>query len=69
MIPEKLQEIMKKDGVVAIATLGLMAPHGKYLNSYSEYRKMNGCLFPQVTCTRRRPTLPTSGCFDYIGEQ
>jgi hypothetical protein len=28
MIPEKLKEIMKKDGVVAIATLG---PHGPHL--------------------------------------
>jgi hypothetical protein len=27
MIPEKLQEIMKKDGVVAIATLGPDGPH------------------------------------------
>jgi hypothetical protein len=27
MIPEKLQEIMKSDGVVAIATLGADGPH------------------------------------------
>jgi chitinase len=51
MIPEKLQEIMKKDGVVAIATLG---PDGPYMvntwNSYLriEYRKMNGCLSPRL---------------------
>jgi hypothetical protein len=27
MIPEKLQKIMKQDGVVAIATLGTEGPH------------------------------------------
>ena len=32
MIPEKLLEIMKKDGVVAIATLGKDGPHyGQHL--------------------------------------
>lgn len=30
MIPEKLLEIMKQDGVVAIATLGKDGPHMAY---------------------------------------
>ena len=35
MIPEKLLEIMKKDGVVAIATLGEDGPH--MVNSWNSY--------------------------------
>ena len=35
MIPEKLQEIMKKDGVVAIATLGPDGPHR--VNTWNSY--------------------------------
>ena len=35
MIPEKLQEIMKKDGVVAIATLGSDGPH--MVNTWNSY--------------------------------
>ena len=34
MIPEKLKEIMKKDGVVAIATLGPDGPHMVVLSSF-----------------------------------
>lgn len=35
MIPEKLQEIIKKDGVVAIATLGEDGPH--MVNTWNSY--------------------------------
>lgn len=35
MIPEKLQEIMKKDGVAAIATLGETGPH--MVNTWNSY--------------------------------
>ncbi len=35
MIPEKLLEIMKQDGVVAIATLGKNGPH--LVNSWNSY--------------------------------
>ena len=35
MIPEKLQEIMKEDGVVAIATLGQDGPH--MVNTWNSY--------------------------------
>ena len=35
MIPEKLQEIMQKDGVVAIATLGADGPH--MVNTWNSY--------------------------------
>jgi hypothetical protein len=35
MIPEKLLEIMKKDGVVAIATLGKDGPH--MVNTWNSY--------------------------------
>ena len=35
MIPEKLLEIMKKDGVVAIATLGKEGPH--LVNTWHSY--------------------------------
>ena len=34
-IPEKLQEVLKKDGVVAIATLGPDGPH--MVNSWNSY--------------------------------
>jgi len=64
MIPEKLLEIMKKDGVVAIATLGPDGPTWSILGiATSEYRKMNGCSSRQDSCTRRRPTLPTIRMF------
>ena len=33
MIPEKLQEIMKRDGVVAIATLGPKGPHMVFMKA------------------------------------
>ena len=39
MIPEKLQEIMKKDGVVAIATLGTDGPH--IVNTWKSYLKIS----------------------------
>jgi len=39
MIPEKLQEIMKKDGVVAIATLGAAGPH--LVNTWNSYIKVS----------------------------
>ena len=39
MIPEKLQEIMKKDGVVAIATLGEGGPH--LVNTWNSYVKVS----------------------------
>ncbi len=39
MIPEKLHEIMKKDGVVAIATLGTDGPH--MVNTWNSYLKVS----------------------------
>jgi hypothetical protein len=39
MIPEKLQEIMKKDGVVAIATLGPDGPH--MVNTWNSYLRIS----------------------------
>jgi len=45
MIPETLQKIMKKDGVVAIATLGRDGPH--LVNTWNSYLKIapDGRLF------------------------
>ena len=45
MIPEKLQQIMTQDGVVAIATLGPDGPH--MVNTWNSYLKMaqDGRLF------------------------
>lgn len=45
MISEKLQEIMKKDGVVAIATLGEDGPH--MVNTWNSYLRVaeDGRLF------------------------
>ena len=39
MIPEKLQKIMKQDGVVAIATLGPDGPH--LVNTWNSYLKIS----------------------------
>ena len=39
MIPEKLQQIMKQDGVVAIATLGTDGPH--MVNTWNSYLKIS----------------------------
>lgn len=39
MIPEKLQEILKQDGVVAIATLGEDGPH--MVNTWNSYIKIS----------------------------
>ena len=39
MIPDKLQQIMKQDGVVAIATLGLDGPH--MVNTWNSYLKVS----------------------------
>ena len=39
MIPDKLQAIMKKDGVVAIATLGPDGPH--MVNTWNSYLKVS----------------------------
>jgi hypothetical protein len=39
LIPEKLKEIMKKDGVVAIATLGEDGPH--MVNTWNSYIKVS----------------------------
>jgi hypothetical protein len=39
MIPEKLQEILKKDGVVAIATLGQEGPH--MVNTWNSYIRLS----------------------------
>jgi hypothetical protein len=39
MIPEKLQEIMKKDGVVAIATMGPDGPH--MVNTWNSYLRVS----------------------------
>ena len=39
MIPETLQEIMKTDGVVAIATLGPSGPH--MVNTWNSYLKIS----------------------------
>jgi hypothetical protein len=39
MIPDKLQEIMKQDGVVAIATLGPDGPH--MVNTWNSYLKVS----------------------------
>ena len=52
MIPEKMQEIMKMDGVVAIATLGPDGPH--MVNTWNTYLRISsdGRLFiPRVTGT------------------
>src|SRR6185369_6594745 len=38
MIPEKLQEVLKQDGVVAIATLGQDGPH--MVNTWNSYIKI-----------------------------
>ncbi|SJZ85220.1 Pyridoxamine 5'-phosphate oxidase [Trichlorobacter thiogenes] len=38
MIPETLQEIMKQDGVVAIATLGADGPH--MVNTWNSYLRI-----------------------------
>ena len=39
MIPDKLQNIMKQDGVVAIATLGTVGPH--LVNTWNSYLKVS----------------------------
>lgn len=39
MIPEKMQEVMKKDGVVAIATLGPDGPH--MVNTWNSYLRIS----------------------------
>lgn len=39
MIPEKLQEIMKQDGVVAIATVGENGPH--LVNTWNSYLRIS----------------------------
>jgi len=39
MIPEKLLEIMKQDGVVAIATLGKDGPH--MVNTWNSYLRIS----------------------------
>ncbi|MEI6214986.1 MAG: pyridoxamine 5'-phosphate oxidase family protein [Desulfuromonadales bacterium] len=39
MIPEKLQEILKQDGVVAIATLGQDGPH--MVNTWNSYIRVS----------------------------
>lgn len=39
MIPEKLQEILKQDGVVAIATLGQEGPH--LVNTWNSYIRIS----------------------------
>jgi hypothetical protein len=39
MIPEKLLEIMKQDGVVAIATLGQDGPH--MVNTWNSYMRIS----------------------------
>ena len=38
MIPEKLREVLKQDGVVAIATLGQEGPH--LVNTWNSYIKI-----------------------------
>lgn len=40
MIPEKLLEIMKQDGVVAIATMGPDGPH--MVNTWNSYLRISG---------------------------
>lgn len=39
MIPDKLQEIMKKDGVIAIATIGEDGPH--MVNTWNSYLRIS----------------------------
>src|SRR5690242_4339164 len=39
MIPEKLQEILKQDGIVAIATLGPDGPH--MVNTWNSYLRVS----------------------------
>lgn len=39
MIPEKLQEILKQDGIVAIATLGPDGPH--MVNTWNSYIRIS----------------------------
>jgi hypothetical protein len=49
-IPEKLREVLKKDGVVAIATLGQDGPHMvNTWNSYVRLTPMAGCSFLPAT--------------------
>lgn len=40
MIPEKLLEVLKQDGVVAIATLGQDGPH--MVNTWNSYIRISG---------------------------
>ena len=39
MLPEKLQEILKQDGIVAIATLGQEGPHT--VNTWNSYVRIS----------------------------
>ena len=39
MLPEKLQEILKQDGIVAIATLGQEGPH--LVNTWNSYIRIS----------------------------
>ncbi len=56
MIPEKLLEIMKKDGVVAIATVGKDGPH--MVNTWNSYIRISsdGRLFSMVRLLRHCQT-------------
>jgi hypothetical protein len=71
MIPEKLQEIMKKDGVVAIATLGPDGPH--MVNTWNSYLRISqdGRLFiPAGYMHKTEANIVTSGPdFDFMKEK
>lgn len=55
-IPEKLLEVLEKDGVVAIATLGPDGPHMvNTWNSYIRVSEDGRLLIPAATFTRQRP--------------
>jgi hypothetical protein len=61
MIPEKLLEILKQDGVVAIATLGKDGPH--MVNTWNSYIRISPderLFIPAGTCTKQRLTLLTT---------
>ena len=61
MIPEKLAEILKADGVAAMATLGKDGP--QLVNTWNSYIKISAdgrLLIPAGKCTAPRPMSPTT---------
>ena len=61
MIPEKLLEIMKQDGVVAIATLGKDRPH--MVNTWNSYIRISPdgrLFFPAGYMHKTEANMPTT---------